>query len=158
VLAVDVFGLRGEIPRGIQRDEPGVLHRAHGLQQTRFIKSLVQIIKEAEQLARLDRVEHLTDVVITGDALDAKEGTGVVAAVRLLHVLLETQEGGTLGKEDRKGRQRDVLHEQADILAGAAIGQAGQDGPPAFDDPIEAVRVHEPRNARKRAGDPVTIG
>jgi hypothetical protein len=72
VLAVNVFGLRGEIPGGVQEDEPGVLDRAHGLQQPRFRKSLVQIIKETKQFTRFHRVERLADVIIARNLLDTE--------------------------------------------------------------------------------------
>lgn len=98
--AMDALGLGGKIPGGIQGDESGAAHGPHGLQHARLIEGLVQIIKEAEEVVRLDRVERLADVVIGGDTLDLEEGTGVVASAGLLHLLLETQERGALGEED----------------------------------------------------------
>lgn len=157
VFAMNVFGLGGEIPRGIQRDEPRVLHRAHGLQQARLTKGFFQIIKEAEKLGSFDRVKRLADVIIARNALNTEEGPGIVASVSLLHVLLETEKGGTLGKENGKGREREIGHAVGAVLAGTPVGQSGKDGTPAFDKMIEAARVHAPRNAGTAPKVQVTI-
>ena len=99
---MDVFGLGGKIPCGIQRDQARLAHRAHGPEQTAFIKSLMQIVKKAEQMTRFDWVECLADVIIAGDLFHQEERTGIVATAGLFHVLLETEEGGALGEENRE--------------------------------------------------------
>ncbi|MCX6881836.1 MAG: hypothetical protein NTV12_04895, partial [Verrucomicrobia bacterium] len=43
--------------------------------------------------------QRLADVIITRNAFETEEETGVIAAVSLLHVLLKTEERGTLHKE-----------------------------------------------------------
>ena len=54
--------------------------------------------------------QRLADVIITRNAFDAEEETGVIAAVSLLHVLLKTEERGTLHKEESESGQRDIGH------------------------------------------------
>lgn len=101
--AMDVFGSGGEIPGGIQRDEPVPPTAPHVFQHARLLEGAAQIIKETEEVVRFDLVQRLADVVIRGDALDLEKGAGVVATAGLLHLLLETQERGALGEEDRAG-------------------------------------------------------
>lgn len=49
-----------------------------------------------------DRVEHLADVVVAGDALNLKEGAGIVAAGGLGQGALKTQEEGHCVKKTAK--------------------------------------------------------
>jgi hypothetical protein len=155
--AVDVFGGGGKVPGSVDRDEPGAAHRAHGLQQTRLRKGLVQVIKETKKVARLDRVERLADVIVGGDALHLEKRSGVVPARGFFHVLLKAQEGGTLGEEYREGGQGNVRHGEAAILTRAPIGQTGGDDTQASDDVIEGARIHAPINGSTAPKVQVTI-
>src|SRR6266496_1941236 len=139
---MDGLGLGREIPGAIQRDQLSVAHSSHGLQQTRPVKGLVEIVENAEQMSGFNWIEHLADVVVTGNALDLKEGARVVGAVGLLHGPLDTQERRALGKEYRKSRQTDVGYAVAGIVAGAPVGQSGGDTAQAFDQLIEAAPIH----------------
>jgi len=119
-------------------------------QQTRLVKGAMDIIKEAEEVAGFNRVERLADVVVGGDAPELEQGAPVVASAGLLHVLLETQERGALGEEDRESRQGDVSHGVRDVIAGAPIGEFRSHGSPAFDEVIEGARVHGNKECRYR--------
>jgi hypothetical protein len=155
---VDVFGLRGEVPRRIQRDEPRVSDRAHGREHTQFIEGPVQIIEERHQMFRLDRVERLADVIVGGDALDLEKRAGIVAGAGLFHVPLETQERGTLGEEHREGRQRDVGHGELSVVTGARVRQRAGDGAHAGDEVIETQGLlHAPLDAGTGSKVQVTI-
>ena len=98
--AMNIFGLGGKIPGRVQSDQPGGVDGSHGRQQTGFIKSPMQSIKEPKELARFHRVQCLAEVVVARDGGHLKKGTGVVASAGFFHVLLEAQEGRTLGEED----------------------------------------------------------
>ena len=50
-----------------------------------------------------DRIEEGTDVIVTGNLRDAKQGVGVIAALVGLELTLVLQKRGRLGKEDAKG-------------------------------------------------------
>ena len=154
---MDVLGLGGKIPGGVQRDQPGVAHRPHGLQQTCFRKGAVQLIKEAKEVARFDRIQGLADVIIRGDLFHLEKGVGVVVATGLFHVLLKAQEGGTLGEEHSKGGHTDVRHGVRGILAGAPIRKPGRDHAKAIHHLIEAPRIHGLRNASTPLKVQVTI-
>ena len=145
---MDVVGLGGEIPSGIQGDEAGVANRAHRLQQTHLRKGLLEFVKKTEQLRGRDRVERLSKMVVGRDALNLKEGAGVMAAARLFHMALEAQERGALGEKDREGRQNKVGHLEETVGAGAPVRQSGGDRAKAFDESIEAVRVHPQKKCR----------
>ena len=54
--------------------------------------------------------QRLADVIITRNAFDAEEGTGVIAPVSLLNFLLKSEERGTLHKEESESGQRDIGH------------------------------------------------
>ena len=134
---MNVFGLGGEIPCRIHRDEPGVLDSPHGRQQPVRIKGPIQIIEQLHHMLRRDGVERLADVIVRGDALDLEKGAGVVATARLFHVALETQERGALGEEHGERRQRDVGHGELRVGAGARVRQRAGEGAHAGDEVIE---------------------
>ena len=142
---MDVFGLGGKVPGGVQRDEPGATHRPHGRQQTGLIEGAVQFIKETEQVAGFDRIKGLADVIVRGDALDLEERTGVVATARRFHVLLETQERRALGEEHRESGRGDVGHGEVGIAARASIRQPGGDNAPPSHQMIKGTGIHGPR-------------
>ena len=68
---------------------------------------------------RLDRIEHLADLVIAGDLADLKEARGIVLGLGPLHSLLIGQKGGALSKEHREGIQSKILHGIGLVLTGA---------------------------------------
>jgi hypothetical protein len=88
-------------------------------------------------------------VVVGGDAFDLEEGAGVVLSAVLFHELLEAQEGGTLGEEDREGRQRNVGQGVSGVLTRAIVGQPGGKDAQAFDKSIEVARVHSAKQCLK---------
>src|SRR5436190_3671764 len=51
----------------------------------------------------------------------------IALSLGLLHGFLVGQEGGTLGKENRKGPQAKVFHRIRCIVAGATVGEAVHD-------------------------------
>jgi len=59
--------------------------------------------KDRIKMARDDRIEEGTDVIVTGNLRDAKQGVGVIAALVGLELTLILQKRGRLGKEDAKG-------------------------------------------------------
>ena len=154
---MDVFGLGGKIPGGVQREEPGVLDRAHGLQQARLIEGAVEFVKQTEQMVRRDRIQRLADVIVRGDAPDLEQRASIVLPLDLFHVLLKAQERGALGEEDRERRQGDIRHRELCVVARAPVRETGDDAPPTFDELIEATRIHASRNAGTGSKVQVTI-
>ena len=149
VCAVNALGLGGKIPRGVQGQKAGAAHRAHGLQQTGLLEALMEVVEEAEQAGWLNRVERLADVIVGRNALDLEQGTGVVAPGSLFHVLLETEERGTLGEEDGQGRGGNIGQVMEAVVPRAPIRQSGGDSTPALDKMIETVaRVHPHQQCR----------
>ena len=56
-----------------------------------------------------------------------EQALGIALALGLLHGLLVSQEGGTLGKEDRKGTQANVLHRVRGVITRASVVKLAQD-------------------------------
>ena len=92
-----------------------------GLAQT-----LQHLIIAGKEFFGRDRVEHLPDVVVTRDLLQMEQALGIALTLGLLQGLLMGQEGGTLGEENRKGTQADVLHGILEVAARAPVGKAAQ--------------------------------
>jgi len=65
----------------------------------------------------------------------------------LFHGLLKNSGRRALGEKDRERRPREVGHGEAGIGARAPIRQIGGDRAEAFDEGIEAVPIHAPRDA-----------
>jgi hypothetical protein len=79
------------------------------------------------QMRRRDRIEQVADLLGAGNLVDAKQRTGVVASVRLLHPPLIIQERRTLQEEHREGTQPSVSHRVALVVAALApIRQAAE--------------------------------
>ena len=91
---------------------------------------------------RGDRVQRLSNMIVSGDALDFKEGTSVVATTSLFHGPLITQERGALSEEDRESRKSQVGHSEPGVAPGARIRQLAGDGAEALNQIIEAVHFH----------------
>jgi len=149
VLALDILGLGGEIPGAVQGDEAGIAHRAHGFEQPVFVEGAMQVVKEAKQVFGRDRIQAVADVIVGGNALDLEQGAGVVLSAVLFHELLEAQEGGALGEENREGTKRDVGQGVLSVIARARVRQLGGDRTQALDELIEAARVHGDKQCLK---------
>ena len=93
-------------------------------------------------MARFNRIEHLSDVVVAGDAPDLEKATRVVASPGLFHRLLVTQKRRALGEKDAEGRESDVRHGIKDVLAGASVRQGGGGRSQALNEMIESARIH----------------
>ncbi len=74
-------------------------------------------------MLRRDRVEQGADLVITGNAGDAKQALGVGAPLSMAECLLVGQKGGRLREEDSESSQGSVLHRVLGVLAAAQVGQ-----------------------------------
>ena len=157
VATMDVSRLGGEIPSGVQCNELRLPDRPHRLDQSGLLKALMEIVEEAEQIQRGNRIQRLPNVVVTRDVLDLEERTGIVASASSFHGLLETEERGALGEEDCKGRQRDIGHAIAQVIASTPIGQRARRSVEAPEDAIEATVIHAIRNAGTGSKVQVTI-
>ena len=79
-------------------------------------------------MARGDRIEEGTDVIVTGNLRDAKQGVGVIAALVGLELTLILQKRGRLGKEDAKGTSGSVLYRVTGIGGWVCESQVGKRG------------------------------
>src|SRR5258708_16326721 len=101
--------LRRIVPGAMQRNEQLVLEPAPVLQVAGLAQTLQHLIIGGKEFFWRDRIEHLPDVIVTRDLLQMKQALSIALTLGLLHGLLMGQEGGTLGEENRKGAQANVL-------------------------------------------------
>ena len=130
------------IPRAIQGDERRVVNPAKGGQDSVFLQSFVDSIKNRKEGRGRDRIEHRPDLVVRGDLANCKEAGGVVLRAGQLHRFLMGEERGGLGEKDREGTQPKILHRVGAVLAFASIRQTGQDLAQATDQILEADSFH----------------
>src|SRR4051794_12119268 len=69
-----------------------------------------RLAESREEVIGRDRIEHVADVIVAGNAGDAEQGLAVRAAVAGLELALMIEEGGALGEEHREGGQAGVGH------------------------------------------------
>ena len=62
-----------KIPCSVQSDQAGVFHRTHGGKQLALIKGLMETIKKAEKVLRLDRIKDIADVIVGGNKQEPVE-------------------------------------------------------------------------------------
>ena len=142
VRAVNVFGLRGEIPGAVQSDETGAVDAAEIIEKALFLQGLINTVVNGKEFLGLHRIEHVADMLGCGDLVDLEEALSVASALVLFHGLLVGQEGRALGEEDRKGAQGDILHRVLDVASGAPIRKVREALPKLPDQLIEALEAH----------------
>ena len=84
---------------------------------------LCKALKDWIEMARGDRIEEGTEVIVAGDLRDAKEGVDVIVALVFLEPALILQTRGRLGKADAKGASGSIGHTVLCIAACTTIGQ-----------------------------------
>ena len=97
---------------------------AQALQVASLAQTLKDLIIAGKELFGRDRIEHLPNVIVTGDLLQMEQALGIALTLGLLHGFLVGQEGGTLGEEDREGAQAYVFHGILEVVARAPVGKA----------------------------------
>ncbi len=96
-------GLGGKGGRAIQGHQELIPENPKTVEQMVLCKAPKDLNKDRIKMARDDRIEEGTDVIVTGNLRDAKQGVGVIAALVGLELTLILQKRGRLGKEDAKG-------------------------------------------------------
>ena len=113
-------GLGGKVGRAIQGHQELIPEDPKTVAQMVLCKAPKDLNKDRIKMARDDRIEEGTDVIVTGNLRDAKQGVGVIAALVGLELTLILQKRGRLGKEDAKGTSGSVLYRVTGIGAGFA--------------------------------------
>src|ERR1035437_1098613 len=149
VRTMDLLGRK--VPGAVQRDELGLVDRPEAFQQALLAQRLVNFVIQREELVWRNRIQGLTNVIVTGNLLDLKEALGIAAALGFLQSLLRAQEGGGLSEKDREGAQADVLHRIMGIVAGVRVGQAAQGLAQGTDQLIPTLAAHTTSLRRQSA-------
>ena len=116
VVAMDRLGR--EVGRAIKGNQKLIPEDPKTVEQMVRCKAPKDLNKDRITMARDDRIEEGTEVIVTGNLRDAKQGVGVIAALVGLELTLILQKRGRLGQEDAKGTSGSVLYRVTGIGAG----------------------------------------
>ena len=86
------------------------------MQPAGFREGLVEIIKEAEQLASFHRIERLADVIVTRDLFDLEKRAGIVAAMSLLMFCWKLRKEGHCVKKTAKADAAPETHPTGHVI------------------------------------------
>ena len=115
---------RAVIRRAVERDQHTPVEPAEHVEATIDVPELIEGRgKHRMQQHRRGRIEHIADVVVTGDLGEAEQAGGVGVPMAGLELALMRQEGRALQEEHRERRHADVAHRIARIGAVALIGK-----------------------------------
>ena len=120
-------GLGGKGGRAIQGHQALIPEDPKTVEQMVRCKAPKDLNKDRITMARDDRIEEGTEVMVTGNLRDAKQGVGVLAALVGLELTLILQKRGRLGQEDAKGTSGSVLYRVTGIGAGFARVREGNE-------------------------------
>jgi len=115
--------LRGEELRAVERDQDMPVKAAEEAQAPAFLKQFERPVEKRKQMIGRNRIEHVTDVIVGGDALHAEERFTIRAPAAAFEGSLVGKKGRALGEEDRKCGHADVAHAMADVLPRALVGK-----------------------------------
>src|SRR3954466_895383 len=109
---------RALILGAVERDQHAPAEPAEHVQTAIDLPDLVDRRRKYRvQQIRRGRIEHVADVVVTGDLGDAEQGGGIGGRLPRLELALMRQKGRALREEDRERRHADVAHEVARVEA-----------------------------------------
>ncbi len=120
--------LAAEILGPVEGDEGSAAEPAEALPHGGFEQQLLHALKAGREQSGIGAVEHVADVIVGRDFLDAEQGLAVRAALALLQRPLEGEERRALHEEHGEGRKPEIGH--ADITAAtlARVREGGADG------------------------------
>lgn len=84
--AMDGFGRK--VGRAIECDQQVITQHTQVVEQAVLLEPLEDLLKHGLEVARRDRIEQRTDLIVTGNLLDAQQGLGVIAPLGVLQAAL----------------------------------------------------------------------
>ena len=113
---------RALILGAVERDQHAPVEPAEHVQAAVDVADLIDRLREHRmQQHRRDRVEHVSDVIVTGDLGDTEQARAVGVPMACLELPLMGQEGRALHEEHREGRHADVAHGVGRVDAAALV-------------------------------------
>ena len=85
------------------------------------MQRIYRVGEDGKYRAGRDRVEQITDVIITWGLVHPKQAVGIAASLCHLQRSLEIQKRRALGEEDREGRHGRIRHGIDHIITRALI-------------------------------------
>jgi hypothetical protein len=107
--------LAAEILGSVEGDERSAAEPPERLAQGRFEKPPLRVREAGREQGRVRPVEHVPDIIVGRDLLDAEQGLTVRPALALLQLTLKGQKRRALHEKHGEGRQPEIGH--ADIAA-----------------------------------------
>jgi hypothetical protein len=86
-----------------------------------LFQALKDLNKHGIEVARGDRIEQLSDLIITGNLLHVEEGVGVILPFGMLQPALVFQERRRLGEKDAKGAQGSIVDSVSGVGTRSAL-------------------------------------
>jgi hypothetical protein len=80
-----------------------MVQNAKGVQVVLLLQVLKDVEKDGIKIAWRHRIEEFTDLIVTGDRLDAKQGLSVIASLTVVELALVLQKRRRLHEKDTKG-------------------------------------------------------
>jgi hypothetical protein len=85
------------------------------------------------------RIEQVSYLIVTGNLLNAQQGTGIIVPLGLLEMALVIDKGWRLGVKDAKGAQGSVFDGVSGVWPLLAMGRQWID--PSVHDALERIEV-----------------
>jgi hypothetical protein len=77
-------GLGRKVGRAIECDQQVITQHTKVVEQPVLLETLEDLLKHGLEGARRDWIEQRTDLIVTGNLLDAQQGLGVIAPLGVL--------------------------------------------------------------------------
>lgn len=127
----------------VERDQQVTIEPAEYVEAAVDGPELIEGLGEHRmQQPRRGRVEHVADVIVTGDLADAEQAGGVGEPMALLELALMGQEGRALHEEHREGGHAEVAHAIGRVDAAALVRKPVQAAAQRSEQGIERAHAH----------------
>jgi len=104
-----------------------------------LFQALKDLNKHRIEVARRERIEQLTDLIVTGNLLHAQQGMGVMVTFGVLQPALVLQKRRRLGEKDAKGAQSSLLDGVSGV--GPLFAMVRQVSGPSVQDALEDIEA-----------------
>jgi hypothetical protein len=102
--------LRAKELGSIPGDERSATQSAKGLAQRRLDQQSFQMLEAGYQQRRIRLVEHVADVIVGRNFLDAEQTLAIRPALAFLQSALKGQERSALHEKHRESREAEIRH------------------------------------------------
>jgi hypothetical protein len=137
VLAMNRVG--GIILSAIESHQQLLIKHPKVGQQALLFEALKDLEIHPIEVTRHERIEQVSHLIVTGNLLHTKQGTGIIVALGVLEMTLVIQKRWRLGVKDAKGAQNSVLDGVSGVWPWFAM--VGQLLDPSVQNALERIEV-----------------